>query len=141
MLSRCILQQIIFCKRKEYVFNVFYIALFLFVVFRFFVSRRQKKYNARALHLSKTLFLYLHIIKPITNLESRFQTSGFDTPTTKVMGFLLPRPLHCPKALDLHSLHKRRLYCSVVPQLTVFYSQAAESPFFKIFTAAFLSRS
>ena len=36
----------------------------------FFVSRRQKKYNARALHLSKSLFLYLHIIKPITNLES-----------------------------------------------------------------------
>ena len=38
--------------------------------FSFFVSRRQKKYNAVALHLSKTLFLYLHIIKPITNLES-----------------------------------------------------------------------
>jgi len=58
-------------------------------------------------------------------------TLPVDTPTTKVMGFLLPQPLHCHRALDLHSLHKRILYCSAVPQPTVFIFRRQKAPFLR----------
>ena len=65
-------------------------------------------------------------------------TLPVDTPTTKVMGFLLPQPLHCHRALDLHSLHKRILYCSAVPQPTVLFSGGRKPLFQDIYRSVFI---